>query len=234
MKHWMAPGLIALGLVWGGILTRPAPSEPAPRVVKSEGVAEIEVPPDRVVYLWTASGQEEDLDRAAEKVERQIRSLTTCARRYQPDAGEIRTEAMSVDHRTDGCGRRLPGYVASQSVSVSLTDLGQRDAFLRDGLKLGMRLRSVDFDCREVRRHRDRARLMALRAAREKADAMARETGLRLGKPVEVAEEPASIYSYLSPVSNHRTSVEVGSGSGLLQPGRISISSQVTVTFQAF
>ncbi|MEW6278969.1 MAG: SIMPL domain-containing protein [Candidatus Eremiobacterota bacterium] len=234
-SSWISAAILGIGLMAGVMLGRaqPEPARVPPRSVSTGGLAEIQVAPDRVIFNWEVETRHRDLDRACRETDERVRKLIALARTVVSDPAHVQTGSVSVDRCTDEHDRPTGEFYASQEITVWMDDLEKRDAFLRDGLKLGASLHGVFFDCRDTRKHRDQARLLALRAAREKADAMAGELGLRLGRATEVLEGTDNNYesSNLIRIGPVITSdVE----DTLLQPGRVSITSRVTVTFEAY
>ena len=86
----------------------------------------------------------------------------------------------------------------------------------------------------EDRSHRDRARDMGVNAAREKAEAMAKSLGQRVGRPILVSEASPT---WINPMSNANVfndgASEGASDAGdTLAPGTIRIDARVSVTFE--
>jgi hypothetical protein len=74
-------------------------------------------------------------------------------------------------------------YVVRKSIEVKLTKVDAFEAVLSGLLTNGVNVvHGIEFRTSELRKHRDTARAMAVRAAREKADALAAELGVKRGK----------------------------------------------------
>ena len=68
------------------------------------------------------------------------------------------------------------GYTASRQLSVTITDLNSFENVYRGLIERGVNsVSGIEFRTTELRKHRDEARLKAVRAAKEKATAMAGE-----------------------------------------------------------
>jgi len=81
-------------------------------------------------------------------------------------------------------------YQVSQTVIVTLTDLAKYEDLMTNYLKAGVnRVDGINFFVADPTKYREEVRLQALRAAREKAKAMAGELGQSVGKPWEISEE---------------------------------------------
>jgi uncharacterized protein YggE len=129
------------------------------------------------------------------------------------------------------------GYQVSKTVAVILKDISRFDALLSDVLKAGVtRLSNVEFRDSQVRRHRDQARAMAIKAAQEKAKLLAGEIGQSIGPAYSIREGTATPYS-TNNLSQNAAGVSGGGFSdggseGAIAPGQISITAQVTVSFR--
>ena len=103
-------------------------------------------------------------------------------------------------------------------------------------------MHGIEFRTTELRKFRDQARLLAVKAAREKADLLARESGRRVGKAVSIGEASYGYHSsygswwggrYSSMTQNITQNL---GGSPLesdstLAPGQISIRASVHTSF---
>jgi len=108
---------------------------------------------------------------------------------------------------------------------------------LSDVLKAGVtKVSNVEFRDSQIRKHRDQARAMAIKAAQEKANLLAREIGQTIGPAYSITEGVANRYPSQSMMQNS-TSVISGDLSAAesesaIAPGLISVTAQVTVSFQ--
>jgi uncharacterized protein YggE len=109
------------------------------------------------------------------------------------------------------------------------------------------RVNYVEFRTTQLRKYRDQARGMAIQAAKEKADALCAELGMKRGKPLNInaSESGGSFNPYYGSywggggagfASNAQVAVQVSdgptdSGNGTLSLGQISVSATVNVSF---
>jgi hypothetical protein len=103
-------------------------------------------------------------------------------------------------------------------------------------------IHGIEFRTSELRKHRDAARAMAVKAAIEKADATAKELGVRRGKIYNLrVNENGSSYggwwgsNSTSNWSQNSMQFAPGGGGddseGALSAGQISVSASVTASF---
>ncbi|HKQ53812.1 MAG TPA: SIMPL domain-containing protein, partial [Pyrinomonadaceae bacterium] len=109
------------------------------------------------------------------------------------------------------------------------------EALFTDLLKAGVNnVRDVDFRTSQIRKHKDEARALAIRAAREKAVALTREVGQTIGKAYSIREVPDTSYMPANAYSNV-TSVAEGDSpenESTIAPGMITVKARVLVSFR--
>ncbi len=96
------------------------------------------------------------------------------------------------------------------------------------------RLSNVEFRDSQIRKHRDQARAMAIKAAQEKANLLAREIGQSIGPAYSITESGVIPYPAANAVQN-RVDTFTGTPSdseSAIAPGSISVTAQVTVSFR--
>jgi uncharacterized protein YggE len=154
------------------------------------------------------------------------------------DAKDVQTDYISVEprYRTAGGARQFVGFVVRKDLAFLLRDVSKAEALLSEVLESGVtRIDEINFRTSELRRHRDAARAQAIRAAQEKAVALTREIGQRIGKAYSIEEVvPSSTSASSNFYANVSTSSgdEAGATSGTLALGQIRVSARVVVRFE--
>jgi uncharacterized protein YggE len=96
------------------------------------------------------------------------------------------------------------------------------------------RVNHISFHVAQTRKYRDEARAKALRAAKEKAVAMAAELGQTIGKPWEIVElgeggaNRATSNNYVQVAYNY---AQVEADVSTVAPGQVTIRASVQVSF---
>jgi hypothetical protein len=216
-----------------------------PPLITVTGQGEVRVPPDEVVFTLGVESVDKDILVARKKTDDSVKEVLAIARRNSVKPEDVQTSQISIQpkYNTDdmdfeqrrGVKRELVGYQVSKTVAVILRDVSRFDALLTDVLKAGVtRLSNLQFRDSQLRRHRDQARAMAMKAAQEKANLMAREIGQSIGPAYSITETSVTPYS----TSNMTQNVAGVAGSGsesegsAIAPGSISVTAQVTVRFR--
>jgi uncharacterized protein YggE len=115
-----------------------------------------------------------------------IKSLGLTDKDYQTDHLSIEPRWREVHDRQP---REFLGYFVRNTMVVTLTDVNKIEALITDVLKAGVNhLHGIDFQSTEFKKHREEARELALKAAREKAEKMAAVLDEEIGAVLEIQE----------------------------------------------
>ncbi|HPA25859.1 MAG TPA: SIMPL domain-containing protein [bacterium] len=100
---------------------------------------------------------------------------------------------------TDRSGQQLKGYEVSQNVEVKIRDLNKiGDAIAKTTEKGANQVGNISFTIDDEFELKNQARQEAIKKAKEKAEAIVGETGIDLGKIVNVYENQISYPSYVN------------------------------------
>jgi uncharacterized protein YggE len=231
----------------------PASGGPEERIISVSGEAEVRVVPDEVVITLGVETYDADLNAAKADNDTRVAAILAAARVRRIPDNLVRTDFMQLEPRyrsqTDAVVHK--GYVVRKTIVITLRDVSAFDDVLTATVAAGAtHIHGIDFRTRELRAHRDRARSLAVDAAREKAQAMAERLGARVGPPLTINEGRSgwssgygggwgARFSNMSSnvVQNVGGGESVGGGGesvgdGTISPGQISVRGSVTVTFE--
>lgn len=215
-----------------------------PPLITVTGQAEVRVPPDEVLFTLVVENVDKDMLVANKKTDDSVKQVLAIARKHNVKPEDVQTSHISVEpkYNTDdmeyearrNVKRVFVGYEVSKTVAITLRDISRFDELLADVLKAGVtRLSNLEFRDSQIRKHRDQARVMAIRAAREKADLLAREIGQSIGPAYSISESGAG-YGRSTMTQNTTTTIsgELSDSDTAVAPGSISVTAQVTVRFR--
>jgi uncharacterized protein YggE len=205
-----------------------------PRIISVTGNAEIKVAPDEAALSLGVDSHDKDLAMAKGDNDKRIKKLLNLVHSAGVDPKNVQTSALIMGPEySDEKIPKLLGYQVSQTVTATLTDFSKYDGLMTGSLKAGVnRVDGINFFVSDAKKYRDEARLQALRAAREKAKAMAAELGQTIGKPWEVIED-ADVYPQgLTANSNIRYNMAVQQNQATVAGGEVTINVLVRVSFQ--
>lgn len=212
------------------------------------GEAVVLVVPDQVIVtvgIETRQPQlaasKEQNDAIAAKVNAAMTALGVKPEHVRADCLEI----APYYHHNDAKERLAPEhYRIVRTLVITLVDTRQVDTLLTGVVAAGAtHVHDVEFRTTELRKHRDEARRMAIRAAREKASLLAGELGQRIGRATAINEGHIGWYGYSSYRSRdsrghyqaQNASYNAGGGEGagdtLVPPGQVAVRASVSVTF---
>jgi uncharacterized protein YggE len=214
--------------------------------ISVSGTAEIRVAPDEVNLRLGVETRDPKLDEAVKQNETRIAAVLKFLKEAGIEAKNIQTDFVEIhpqynsDHRAQQVTPEY--YVVRRNLGVRLTKVAQFDEVLAGTLKAGVNhVMGVEFRTTELRKHRDAARQQAIKAAKEKAAALAVELDAKIGKPQSINEQTSGGWWGWSPTNwsatnamfqNSAQAAASGeSNEGNLAVGQISISATVHVTF---
>jgi hypothetical protein len=217
-----------------------------PPLITVSGQAEVRVPPDEVVFTLGVESVDKDILAARTRTDDRVKEVLAIARRNNVKAEDVQTSYISVQpkYNTDDVDyeqrrtlkREFVGYQVSKTIAVILRDISRFDSLLSDVLKAGVtRLSNVEFRDSKIRQHKDQARAMAMKAAQEKANLLAREIGQAIGPAYSITEGTPTYYSTSNISQNSIAGLASPSereSESAIAPGSISVTAQVTVRFR--
>jgi uncharacterized protein len=231
-----------------------APGESDHPTINTSGQATVYVIPDKVVVNLGVVTHAATLDPAKSKNDADAARLVKAISALGVPAKDFATDNVQVQINYENfLSWAIEGYTVRRSYAITLKDTSLLEKLVHTALSNGANeIQNVSFETTELRKHRDHARQMAIRAAKEKAVALARELDATVGKPRVINETDAYNYSGAywgyywggyspnnannsnnSNNSNSGGSTEAGAREvGETMPlGQIAVSASVTVTF---
>ncbi len=163
-----------------------------PKVVRVVGTAEVKVVPDRAVIEIGVEKQDPNASVAKHAEDAAARRILATLRTNGIDEKDIQTTFLSLQPQSyTRKGVRISYFVAAQTMTITVRDLAKLDTLLEALIKAGgNRIDSIGYETSDLRKYRDQARDEAVKAAREKAGALAKALGQDIGKAQSIEEVP--------------------------------------------
>lgn len=175
------------------------------------GEAEVRAVPDHVMITAGVESRGATLEETVADSDTRIRKVLEFLEQSKIEARKIRTEYLTIEPlivETAGMSQvsklppqsddpfasepsapRVVGYVARRQFSICIEQLDRFEAIYKGLISAGInRVSGIEFRTTELRQMRDKARQEAVRAAREKAQAMAGELGAKLASVQSIRE----------------------------------------------
>lgn len=219
-----------------------APATPVDRTISTSGDAEVKVAPDQVQVMLSVVTADKTVAKSKAANDDRVAKTLAVLQKSGIAPKDLQTDQLSIEPVNDSNGysysktKEPDGYQTRRSITVLLRDVTKFEALLTAVLESGTNhVDGISFQTSELRKHRDAARSMALKAAKEKAEAMAKEYGLKVGKARSISEGSSSFGSpYLRGGLAQNMVQNVGGGgeaSDTFAAGMISVRATVNVSF---
>ncbi len=222
-------------------------AEAPPRTVSVSGSASVKVAPDQVLLTIGVETVAPGLAFAKSENDARVKKVLAALRSAGAEEKSLQTDHVSVEPRYeyDGKnGQRLVGYAVRRSAVATLKDVKKFEGLLSAALEAGANhVHGVDFQTTKLREHRDEARRLAIKAAREKAELLAGELGQKLGRPTAISEGNSRWWMPYGSWGGRgammaQNAVQNAGGGGpssedsTVALGQISVDADVSVTFE--
>lgn len=246
---------ICAGLLFAAapLVAQSSDQEPSTIVVSGEG--EIKVTPDEAMIPLVVRTEGLEVEEAKKENDRLVKEIQRLAMRVGIPQDQVHVDYMNISQqhqvsdeypgiaprfrKDDGAEKSL-GYVVARNVIMQLKDLKRFEELLAESVKLkSVYLGPVQIRSSDAEKHREQARLKAIRAAKEKAAMMAGELGTKLGKPLSITEGSYYADEYGEKVAGGGAPGYYAAVSGyggemgtISSPGQLSFSTRVMVVFE--
>lgn len=216
------------------------------RLITVTGDAEVRVAPDEVIVTLGVETWNKDLGVAKSENDERVQRVLGVARKFKIEEKHVQTDHISIEPRyTDHWeNKSLIGYFARKTIVFTLRDTSRFEELLSGSLEAGANyVHGIQFRTTELRKHRDQARALAIKAASEKAEALAGELGQKVGKPHMIREDRGGWWSWYNSWWGSRwgggmaQNVVQDAGSfsraeSTIALGQINVTARVTVSFE--
>jgi uncharacterized protein YggE len=215
------------------------------------GEAVVNVKPDKITVALGIETWDGDIMTAKQKNNDILRKAVAAIKETGVQEKDIQTDNISIEprYKDDYSKNKFIGYFVRNAFTVTLSDPGKVEGLVTGMLQSGVtHIHKIDFQTSELKKYREQARDLALKAAREKAEKMAASLGQSIGDPTQISEShsgyPCWYYSSWGcgwgygrgqGMSQNVTQEAPGSDGGVSDTvalGKISIRAGVSVSFE--
>jgi hypothetical protein len=238
---------VTFGAAPAAAQTAPPQDHAEPRLITVTGEAVVKAVPDEVVLTLGVESSDKQLRRARSLNDERVKQVIAAAEELGVAAKDIQTDHISIEPRyRDGYEQRdFIGYFVRQTIEITLRDVSQFENLLTDVLDAGANyVHGIQFRTTELRKHKDEARALAIKAAREKAVALAQELDQGVGQPYAIREDQEGWWSGYNSwwgsaggLGMTQNVVQNAGNTGAdmagsLAPGQLNVTAKVTVSFE--
>jgi uncharacterized protein YggE len=216
--------------------------------VTTTGEATVNVRPDEVLVNLGVETFDKGLAESKAANDGASRRLLAAIHDLGVEDKYVQTDVMQVqiEYNDGGIRHGIAGYTCRRAYAVTLKDITRFERLIDAALNNGANcLMGFEFRTTELRKHRDEARRLAIKAAKEKAAALAGELDMALGSPRTINEGGIGYWGYTGGwwgwggrggyMTQNVMQQAPGSGGGeggeALPLGQVAIRAQVSVVF---
>ena len=215
------------------------------RSVQVSGTALVNVAPDRALIQLGVQTNGDTPSKVEQVNSSAIKALIKELTDLGIEQKEISTDLYYVEPVYSSYDSlNIRGYRINNTIAITLRDITKVNQVVSTALESGAnQIVNVELYTSELRKYRDQAREMAVKAANEKASALADSAGAKTGCVLNIAENTYSYYNgwwgrnnniWAQNVSQNVTpsdSPSAVSETGAVNLGQISVRAEVTVTY---
>ena len=156
-----------------------------PPQINVSGSAEVKVAPDEIRLSVGVETRDENLDVARQQNDERIARALAFLKGAGVKEKDVQTDFISVepDYNYNSSHVKPVAYIVRKSIEIRVTAITNFEGIVTGLLTNGVNyVHGIDFRTSQLRKYRDQARELAIKAAKEKADAMASALGVKRGK----------------------------------------------------
>lgn len=184
LSRWLALGVLTL------VMVGEAQAEQTPRTISVSGTAEIEIEPEFVSWEIELIDNDADPVKAKAANDERFEALLKLAKKMDIDRKDVIIGRVSINKRMERNEQReyvFKGYDVERRIVIVQRELDEFDDMLASLASFKAEF-EISYGSDKVIEARKDARLKAVAAARDKANAMAGVLGQKVGKPISIEE----------------------------------------------
>jgi uncharacterized protein YggE len=230
------------GPLWAG-------REQARRTIQVSGAGEARLMPDEVIITLKVVTNGRDLEKAVAENDEKVAKALDAFRTGGVKESDIRTGRISVKPQSNTprpYNQCCPSdvftvYSVEKMIAVRVKDLNKYDHILREVMQVAGAVHETILRSTKLRESRAKARALAMKAAKQKAEALAGQLGQKVGRPISIRDSRISEQLVLpgdlslQPPHSRRgysgRSVKLASSEGFA-PDEICVTATISVTFE--
>jgi uncharacterized protein len=205
----------------------------------STGEAELETIPDEASVSLGINVEKPTVALAQDEANRVINSISERLKAMGIDKEDIKTQNYSIypDYNYNDGDRKISGYRVTANLAVKLTDFDKLNAVIDMATAEGAnQVGGINFSLSKEKEDelKKKARVEAIEDAKNSAEELARLSGVKLGKVVDVNESQGGRYPqpYFSGAKLMAMDAVAESAPTNIEPGGATYSYSVTLSYE--
>ena len=203
------------------------------RTISLAATGAIRTTPDKVDISTGVTAQAPTAKEALAKNSAAMTEVIAALKTEGLDSKDIQTTNFTVqplyEERKDGRSPKVVGYQVTNSVQVTVRDVGKLGQILDKVVSLGANdVNSIEFGVAEAEALKDEARKLAMRNAVANAKLYAEAAGAKLGKVLTISEDQGIVVAR----SIAAAPMEMSAKAVPIEAGTTTVEARVSVTFE--
>ena len=202
-------------------------------LITVNGESSVKIKPDEVTLSFGVETRNIGAKAAKTENDKLMSEILKYLKSQKIDPKNIQTDYLRLNPVYNHQLGKEEGFVATQTVSLKITDLNKYEAISSGILERGInQINSIEFSSSKLKEHEAEARNLAIKSAKEKASAMAAQIDQSIGKAYYINEDmqpviPFQRYGAMKAMDMQ----ESAANDPTIAPGEIEIIGRVTVSF---
>jgi len=204
------------------------------RTISVYGEASVFVTPNEVSIQTGIITLNKDIVQAKKENDVRSKKVVDLCLEQKIDKNDIQLDYLSVNPKYEYINnkREFTGYEVSKNITIVLKKIDNYESFLTKLIQNGINnIYNVNFKNSDLRKYKDEARVLAIKAAKEKADLLAGTLGLKVKKTSQISEVEINEYNYNRNMVQNLTRSDSQSESDSSIIGKKEITAKIYLVF---
>ncbi len=198
--------------------------------VQVSGTAKVSVVPDIARFSFAVNGRGKQLPGLKQDIDRKTAAVINLCKQLGVENKHISSAEVSIHPQYNHQTRELIGYNVSRDISVELHDLKRYTQLVNGAIESGITtINNIQLDIKDRDKLAAEALASAVKAARQKAESVAENAGIQLGKIKNIQETGGSFDNRRYAVK--QMAMAESAVADAFEPGEISVQATVTVIY---
>ncbi|WP_114782444.1 SIMPL domain-containing protein [Botryobacter ruber] len=210
-----------------------------PPLISVTGVGEVKVQPNEVVVTLGVEMRDKSLEQVRKQTDAKAAAIISYLKKQGVDAKDIQTTYMHVQpvYSSPGAeyGRTTPDfYMANKTMTFVLKKLNNFDSVIAGLYEAGVnRVENISFKVSDIEKHKAEARKKAVADAKQKANALTSELGVKTGRAYSISENTygGGPQPYYGKAMMREAAMDQSGGDPSIAGGEVVVTSNVNISF---
>ncbi|MEJ2421211.1 MAG: SIMPL domain-containing protein [Acidobacteriota bacterium] len=227
-------GMLTWGIAIVGLSLAVQAQEPKPPTIDVTGTAQMQISPTYARISVSVTTLNKDVRLAQKLNDEKAKKVLAVVEKDGVSGKDVATEDVSLEREEEDVEGKAPiflGYKARTRMVITLREMSTYDGLIADVIEAGVDgIGNVRFGSDDEVAKRKEVRILAIKAAKEKADYLAAALGQKVCAPIKISESSRSSSNYYRGM-NEIVLLAPAAVKTSLAPSNITITASIDVTF---